>query len=328
MILPQDDIPSNSALTYTDRLGLPLIPRGSTEALAAINAISRTLDLVTVNRTGDTLEGDFTFGNITSTKLVTGTVETTTVYTKLVDASRMVVNSVVASDIECTSAVVNAATISELTSTSGSIVNLSTTEVLATNIGTDTLSASNASLSQATITALTAPDITSTEATITTLASDSITSDVVEASTVRTVDLVVDNLTVKNKEYLPASTEYGIIADAYDATGQAAKQFHINMGFRPDVVKYTINIKGTLNLLAVGEYDAVTRTARYTVLDVGSTDSPLTGIGFPTNGGSELFALSVEEVGQTLVLRGAGDFDYDLEVPFDFSYGATIQLKA
>ena len=66
MILPEDDITASNEVSYTDRLGLPKIPRANNQALAAINAITRILEEKVYNRDGDTASGEHNFEQLSA----------------------------------------------------------------------------------------------------------------------------------------------------------------------------------------------------------------------------------------------------------------------
>lgn len=182
----QDDILSSGEVTYTSRLGLPRVPRNNTRALAALNALSRLIDDKAVNRTGDTLTGNFVIiGNVSAS-----------------------------GETSLTSALIDNAYIS-----SGEIDYLVATEIAAnsgeyTDLVTTNLTATNATVDSITARVINSDQIAKEEQT-----------DILDLSTVRTANLSYDFSPYKVSYDLRASGEEGIIASGTVFRGGTSSYF-------------------------------------------------------------------------------------------------------
>ncbi len=322
VIIPADDIPASSEVTGTVRLGLPKIPRANTQALAAINAITRILDELVLLNTGGVTTGLFTMEEL---EVDLGTI------TNLV-ATLATFQAADITHITATSATLVSGTVDELTAVQATI-----TEADIPTAVIQSLTAVSAQLTTAIVETLTSTDATLTNATVESLEAtaaviNTLTIQVATFNSVVTNSLESESITT---EYIAAkvgtfeslhvagnnaqvyNSRLGVLHPKYISATPVSHGAALNIV--PNVIEYTVFIKDYINdpkgaatltsvgALVRGSWSLRTGEYIFTVLDTGTlfqASDNRTGSGFPKVDGIEVFTISLQHDNRELHLTG------------------------
>lgn len=321
MILPEDDITASNEVSYTDRLGLPKIPRANNQALAAINAITRILEEKVYNRDGDTASGEHNFEQLSADILtaISGDITSLTARTITAEsASAPVITAT--SQLAAANANIDNANIPALTA---ALATLTTATGTKADFNEIEAAVANAHELEAYILKVT-KSIETADFYAATGSGEKWSTDRLDANTSFIEDLQTTTLTVpgtatfnkivlNNNDLTSPVTNY-IEYDAVYNTQLTRHEF--NMGFVPDELDYTIILADTvIDATIKGNVSFLTDQKQYEIADQQGLVNPAPyGTGYPEHSSSALFDFTMD--GTTLVFTGYQDIDYANEADF------------
>jgi hypothetical protein len=318
IIIPADDIPATSEITGSERLGLPKIPRSNTQALAAINSITRILDDKVLANTGGVASGEYDFetirslqGSIDNLVATLATIETATV-TTITAASATVASGEItelnAPSSNLTDSNIDTATIQTLNAITSAL-----TDAVVQNLTAVTSSMDTATIQDLTAVVASLDTLTGQVATFNSLVSSNINADIITAKSGE-----FDTLTISGKSAQVFNNNIGEVFPNYYSS--EISSHGANLTVSPDVLNYSMYIKDyiddpegaatltTVDALVEGTLDIRTGESRYVVLDKGSlfvaSNDVMTGVGYPKKDGVNLFTLELQNGSSELHVRG------------------------
>ena len=329
-LLPEDNIPASGEISYSPRLGLPKIPRSNNQALAAINAITRILDTVVLTKVGGVASGEYTFEG--PVNLLDATIVSLSSLSQYSDYSNII--SLVSAlgkidDLTADILAVGSGEITNLNSTSISADELVATLLSSNLADITTLNTILGTFSEIQVTTLAASiaviaEIQVVTGVITTLNSTDIVTDTLTARTVEAETASFDSIEIKGSPLSVPQTRIGTITPNYSSLYPEPQKDDIT--FDPDVIDYTLTVKSPIESTITGTLDVSSGDSIYTLLGDRSyflSETPTTGQSFPGVNQQELYNVQYAPASGEVHLNQGGDFHYNNQLDYEFTYKAT-----